>query len=123
VIWRHATEQQVLTAIEPIKCATSEAGQKMLCNTTGLLPVLPTLFDTPRNSGTYYQKFGEALQKGKPMPALPLWGALERKLGAALAAVWEALIHGESRPVEEMLEEHLTLIAKQLTQTMRLVGE
>jgi hypothetical protein len=89
-----------------------------------LLPVRPDILDeAPYSTDPHYQVFKQALQYGRPVPAIPFWGPLEDGLRKGFGAIWKDIkASGDCSAVNDIVLHHLTPIAKRFDRLLKLVA-
>jgi multiple sugar transport system substrate-binding protein len=113
VIWKSDRPSRVSTSLKWIHHLTGLKAQKAVAQNTGLLPVIKEAFDSdPYVTDPHYAVFRDALRKGRPMPHVPYWGALEAELVHVFGSIWSALKEDPRYTPERAIKEYLIPMAQ-----------
>ena len=88
VSWKH--NRYPSESMELIRRLTSAEFQGEYCHISGLLPVRQNLWDNQFiTSNEYLPTFNQALQTGRGLPPIALWGMIEDRLSKTISAIWQ----------------------------------
>ena len=113
VMWAGADEEKQRTCLEWMNHLTLLTAQENITKHTGLLPVIKEAFDkAPYTADARYRVFRNALRKGRPLPQVPYWGALETELVNKFGSIWSDLKEDPRYTPERAVLEHLVPMAQ-----------
>ncbi len=113
VMWRREQDNRE-AAVSWIAHLLAPKVQKEVCKAAGLLPVLSEVLEDPPEytSKPHYEYFKRALEKGRPMPRISRWGALEEELVRAIGKIWSDLKEDPRLEVSTVVLHHLSPVAR-----------
>jgi multiple sugar transport system substrate-binding protein len=119
IIWRHIAPRLEKKALALIELLTSPEIQHEYNLLAGTLPPRLEAWDRPPfSTDPYYQVFAEALQRGRSLPTISLWGTIEENLFNAFASIWDRLQENPNQSVESVVLELLEPLAARLDRTL-----
>ena len=121
VVWKYIDDEKVTSAMALIRELLTPRTQSTVCNKTGLLPVrMEMLLNPPFTTDINYSTLIEAEQRGRHLPRIAMWGPIENSLVQAFGRVWQVLMTGKCRSVEEVLKRALDPLAKRFDTLMSI---
>ena len=109
VVWRHSI--RVSDSVKLIRFLTSKE------NLTGyprsiVSPARLDVFDSHAfSSSIVNQTFIEAIRRGRSIPSLPLWAAVEDRLGKTLLQIWEKVYSEPDINMDDLIADSVNSLA------------
>jgi ABC-type glycerol-3-phosphate transport system substrate-binding protein len=117
IVWERTN--QPAAALELIAHLTSRAFQTVFPKTAGLLPArMDSLDSFPLPDASLYPLVNQALQTGRSLPSIGLWGLIEDRLAHAIPRVWEDIFASPRPDLEELYDEHIAPLTNRLNITL-----
>jgi multiple sugar transport system substrate-binding protein len=124
VVWRRDNQENSEAALSWVAHLVSPEVQRRICEASGLLPVLSEMPTGPLYESTpHYQMFKLALEKGRPMPRISRWGALEEALVKAVGNIWSDLKEDPRLEVDTTVLQYLTPVANRFDEILGVVSD
>jgi multiple sugar transport system substrate-binding protein len=121
IIWQHCPDDYLDVSMTLIERLTSTEVQATLAKATGLLPVRKALFEkAPYTVDANYHIFKIALEEGRHLPRIVLWGPIEISLVQTFGVVWESIKDSGFRRVNDLLRRHLEPLARRFDKMLEL---
>lgn len=126
VSWKHSLHPA--ESVELINRLTSPEFQADYCRISGLLPVRQNLWSEEYiNSQEHLPTFNQALQSGRGMPPIALWGMIEGRLAKTMAAIWQEMYtqYTPGKPInalDKIIAKHFEVFATRLDMTLASDG-
>jgi multiple sugar transport system substrate-binding protein len=117
VIWEQTP--QASAALEVIAHLTSREFQTAIPKLIGLLPGrLDSLDAFPLPNPDLFPILLQAIQTGRSLPNLGLWGLIEDRLVNALAKMWEDILDNPRPDLEALYDQHISPLSNRLNITL-----
>lgn len=117
ILWQKSTNLQ--QALQLIQHLTSKEFQTVFPKSIGLLPGrLDALESFPLPNPSQYPLVMKALQTGRSLPSIGLWGLIEDRLAHALPNMWNDILSSPEPDLEALYDRHIIPLANRLNITM-----
>lgn len=117
VIWQRARHKK--EAFDLVQFLIGRQAQADFFQATGFLPVRrDVLTEPPYTTHPHYQAMIQALETGRPYPAIPQWGAVEDRLSEALAWLWDSILADREQDLEPLIRPYMDSVARRLAVTL-----
>jgi multiple sugar transport system substrate-binding protein len=117
IVWERTS--QPAAALELIAHLTSREFQTTFPKTAGLLPGrMDSLDSFTLPDKSLYPLVYQALQTGRSLPSIGLWGLIEDRLAHAIPKVWEDIFASPHPDLEELYDEHIAPLTNRLNMTL-----
>ncbi len=119
VVWQHTRfEREVVEFIERL---ISPDVQSTFGPLSGLLPALKAAWDEPAlKEDPLYGVFYNALETGRTLTRVSVWGTIEDKLRVDIGAIWDEIFATPSPDIEAIVKKRLVPLARRLNMTLGL---
>lgn len=112
VVWKKPGKASSSDVIDWVRHLTSSDIQRQVCASTGLLPAVQDVLNKANGNDPFQPVFAEALAKGKPLPQVAFWGAIEAELVRVFGKIWSDLKEDPRYTVRSVVMTHLEPMAK-----------
>lgn len=120
VIWKHTPVRHEKVALELVEFLTSQSVQQKCSRHVGLLPArLETLATEPFSVDPSYQVLVKALESGRSLPTIRLWGLIEERLTAAFGSLWEKILADPNPDLDALINAELDPLAQRLNHILQ----
>jgi len=117
IVWEHTN--QSAAALELIAHLTSREFQTVFPRTAGLLPGrMDSLDSFPLPDASLYPLVYQALQSGRSLPSIGLWGLIEDRLAHAIPRLWDDIFASPNPDLEALYDEHIAPLTNRLNMTL-----
>jgi multiple sugar transport system substrate-binding protein len=115
VIMDHTPPRQEARALEIITRLIEPQVQHDLCVMTGMLPARRAVLEQPPfATDPCYRVFVEALNQGRSLPTLSLWGTIEERLIDSCTHLWAQIMANPTVDIEAIVTEEFNLLARRI---------
>jgi multiple sugar transport system substrate-binding protein len=119
VIWNQISPRLTKTALALVAYLTSPEIQ---CDLSWMKKDMPARLDVldepPFSTCSYYRVFQKALEQGRPLQAIPLWGVLEESLLNTFEHIWDCIVTDRNRDIDSIVAENLQIVAQRFDRTL-----